>query len=90
MIRSLKHPSLVASYSKLLAMSSASSNQSVVPDGADYEGVYPSGVYLVRPQLPAVGGFEGVGEVYSVGSAVKGLFPGDWVVLSPPLPSSGI
>ncbi|KAK7832918.1 enoyl-[acyl-carrier-protein] reductase [Quercus suber] len=47
-------------------------------------------VYLVRPQLPAVGGFEGVGEVYSVGSAVKGLFPGDWVVLSPPLPSSGV
>ena len=31
------------------------------------------GVYPVRPQLPAVGGLEGVGEVYSVGSAVKGL-----------------
>ena len=37
------------------------------------------GVYHVRPQLPTVGGFEGVGEVYSVGSTVKGLLPGDWV-----------
>ncbi|KAK9998470.1 hypothetical protein SO802_018073 [Lithocarpus litseifolius] len=36
-----------------------------------------------------VGGFQGVGEVYSVGSAVKGLLSGDWVVQSPTLPSSG-
>ncbi|EYU18895.1 hypothetical protein ABFS82_04G188800 [Erythranthe guttata] len=45
------------------------------------------GVYPVRPAVPAVGGYEGVGEVHSVGSAVKGLFPGDWVIPSPP--SSG-
>ncbi|XP_017617237.1 enoyl-[acyl-carrier-protein] reductase, mitochondrial isoform X1 [Gossypium arboreum] len=45
------------------------------------------GVYPVRPQVPAVGGYEGVGEVYSVGSAVKGLSPGDLVIPSPP--SSG-
>ncbi|KAJ4725937.1 Zinc-binding alcohol dehydrogenase family protein [Melia azedarach] len=45
------------------------------------------GVYPVRPKVPAVGGYEGVGEVYSVGSAVKGLAPGDWVIPSPP--SSG-
>ncbi|KAM4095493.1 hypothetical protein ACJW30_08G033400 [Castanea mollissima] len=45
------------------------------------------GVYPVRPQVPAVGGYEGVGEVFSVGSAVKGLLPGDWVIPSPP--SSG-
>ncbi|KAE8680499.1 putative trans-2-enoyl-CoA reductase [Hibiscus syriacus] len=45
------------------------------------------GVYPVRPQVPAVGGYEGVGEVYSVGSAVKGLLPGDLVIPSPP--SSG-
>ncbi|KAE8038936.1 hypothetical protein FH972_011398 [Carpinus fangiana] len=45
------------------------------------------GVYPVRPQVPAVGGYEGVGEVHSVGSAVKGLSPGDWVIPSPP--SSG-
>jgi NADPH:quinone reductase-like Zn-dependent oxidoreductase len=45
------------------------------------------GVYPVRPQVPAVGGYEGVGEVHSVGSAVKGLLPGDWVIPSPP--SSG-
>ncbi|PPR80786.1 hypothetical protein GOBAR_AA39930 [Gossypium barbadense] len=37
------------------------------------------GVYPVRPQVPAVGGYEGVGEVYSVGSAVKGLSPGDLI-----------
>ena len=42
------------------------------------------GVYPVRPQVPAVGGYEGVGEVYSVGSAVKGLSPGDLVIPSPP------
>ncbi|XP_022870175.1 enoyl-[acyl-carrier-protein] reductase, mitochondrial [Olea europaea var. sylvestris] len=45
------------------------------------------GVYPVRPPVPAVGGYEGVGEVHSVGSAVKGLSPGDWVIPSPP--SSG-
>jgi len=46
------------------------------------------GVYPVRPQVPAVGGYEGVAEVHSVGSAVKGLSPGDWVIPSPP--SSGM
>ncbi|XP_004251281.1 enoyl-[acyl-carrier-protein] reductase, mitochondrial [Solanum lycopersicum] len=45
------------------------------------------GVYPVRPPLPAVGGYEGVGEVHAIGSAVKGLSPGDWVIPSPP--SSG-
>ncbi|KAI3450496.1 hypothetical protein Pfo_007161 [Paulownia fortunei] len=45
------------------------------------------GVYPVRPPVPAVGGYEGVGEIHSVGSAVKGLGPGDWVIPSPP--SSG-
>ncbi|KAL5764198.1 hypothetical protein ACOSP7_016551 [Xanthoceras sorbifolium] len=45
------------------------------------------GVYPVRPQVPAVGGYEGVGEVYAVGSAVTGLAPGDRVIPSPP--SSG-
>lgn len=41
------------------------------------------GVYPVRPQLPAVGGREGVGEVHLVGSAVKDLSPGDLVIPSP-------
>lgn len=41
----------------------------------------------MRPPVPAVGGYEGVGEVYAVGSKVNGLFPGDWVIPSPP--SSG-
>ncbi|KAK4370386.1 hypothetical protein RND71_009861 [Anisodus tanguticus] len=45
------------------------------------------GVYPVRPLVPAVGGYEGVGEVHAIGSAVKGLSPGDWVIPSPP--SSG-
>ncbi|KAK7261411.1 hypothetical protein RIF29_27721 [Crotalaria pallida] len=42
------------------------------------------GVYPVRPQPPAVGGYEGVGEVYAVGQAVTTLSPGDWVIPSPP------
>ncbi|KAK3442219.1 hypothetical protein EUGRSUZ_B02444 [Eucalyptus grandis] len=41
------------------------------------------GVYPVRPQLPAVRGREGVGEVHLVGSAVKDLSPGDLVIPSP-------
>ncbi|XP_047314038.1 enoyl-[acyl-carrier-protein] reductase, mitochondrial-like [Impatiens glandulifera] len=45
------------------------------------------GVYPVRPDVPAVGGYEGVGEVHCLGSAVKGLSPGDMVIPSPP--SSG-
>lgn len=43
-----------------------------------------TGVYPVKPQMPAVGGFEGVGEVHSIGSAVKGLSPGDLVIPCPP------
>lgn len=42
------------------------------------------GVYPVRPEPPAVGGYEGVGEVHSVGSSVTSLSPGDWVISSPP------
>ncbi|XP_010685934.2 enoyl-[acyl-carrier-protein] reductase, mitochondrial [Beta vulgaris subsp. vulgaris] len=42
------------------------------------------GVYPVRPVPPAIGGYEGVGEVYTVGSGVKDLCPGDWVIPSPP------
>lgn len=45
------------------------------------------GVYPVRPPVPAVGGYEGVGEVHTLGSAVRGLSLGDWVIPSPP--SSG-
>ncbi|KAD3068274.1 hypothetical protein E3N88_36154 [Mikania micrantha] len=41
------------------------------------------GVYPVRPPLPAVGGCEGAGVVHSVGSAIRGLSPGDLVMLSP-------
>ncbi|KAK9075792.1 hypothetical protein SSX86_004121 [Deinandra increscens subsp. villosa] len=46
------------------------------------------GVYPARPPLPAVGGYEGVGEVHSVGSAVEGLSPGDLVMSSPPSPGT--
>ncbi|XP_043697572.1 enoyl-[acyl-carrier-protein] reductase, mitochondrial [Telopea speciosissima] len=41
------------------------------------------GVYPVRPPVPAIGGYEGVGEVQSLGSAVRDLSPGDWVIPSP-------
>ncbi|CAK9176081.1 unnamed protein product, partial [Ilex paraguariensis] len=42
------------------------------------------GVYPVRPPVPAVGGYEGVGVVHSMGAAVKNFSPGDWVIPSPP------
>ena len=38
------------------------------------------GVYGTKPQLPAIGGNEGVAVVSQVGSAVKSLSVGDWVV----------
>uniref|UniRef100_A0A8D8SWJ9 Enoyl-[acyl-carrier-protein] reductase, mitochondrial n=1 Tax=Cacopsylla melanoneura TaxID=428564 RepID=A0A8D8SWJ9_9HEMI len=38
------------------------------------------GVYPVKPSLPAVPGFEGVGEVVEVGSGVKDLSVGDRVI----------
>ena len=38
--------------------------------------------------MPVVGGYEGVGEVHSVGSAVDGLSPGDLVMASPPSPGN--
>lgn len=39
-----------------------------------------SGTYAILPDLPAVGGNEGVAEVVEVGSQVKGLKVGDWVI----------
>lgn len=44
----------------------------------------PSGVYPIRPPAPAIGGYEGVGEVVSVGSSVENFTTGDWVIPSPP------
>lgn len=38
------------------------------------------GVYPVKPQLPSTPGTEGIGDVVSVGSAVKNLVPGDRVI----------
>ncbi|GJR93504.1 enoyl-[acyl-carrier-protein] reductase, mitochondrial [Tanacetum coccineum] len=45
-------------------------------------------VYPVRSPVPTVGGYEGVGEVHIVGSAVDGLSPGDLVMASPPSPGT--
>ncbi|XP_028985479.1 enoyl-[acyl-carrier-protein] reductase, mitochondrial [Betta splendens] len=38
------------------------------------------GTYAILPDLPAVGGNEGVGQVVQVGSQVKSLKTGDWVI----------
>ncbi|XP_016548523.2 enoyl-[acyl-carrier-protein] reductase, mitochondrial [Capsicum annuum] len=46
------------------------------------------GVYPVRPPVPGIGGWEGVGEVHAVGSTVKALSPGDWVIHSAYLPGT--
>ncbi len=42
------------------------------------------GVYPIGPQLPAVGGNEGVGEVLATGSEVKDLAVKDWVLPAKP------
>ncbi|XP_014055905.1 enoyl-[acyl-carrier-protein] reductase, mitochondrial isoform X3 [Salmo salar] len=38
------------------------------------------GTYAILPDLPAVGGNEGVAQILEVGSQVKALRPGDWVI----------
>uniref|UniRef100_A0A4X2LM55 Enoyl-[acyl-carrier-protein] reductase, mitochondrial n=1 Tax=Vombatus ursinus TaxID=29139 RepID=A0A4X2LM55_VOMUR len=38
------------------------------------------GKYSILPELPAIGGNDGVGQVVEVGSAVMGVKPGDWVI----------
>ncbi|KAK6474154.1 enoyl-[acyl-carrier-protein] reductase [Huso huso] len=38
------------------------------------------GTYAILPELPAVGGNEGVGQVLEVGSQVTSLRAGDWVI----------
>ncbi|XP_037532772.1 enoyl-[acyl-carrier-protein] reductase, mitochondrial [Nematolebias whitei] len=38
------------------------------------------GTYAILPNLPAVGGNEGVAQVVEVGSQVKSLRKGDWVI----------
>ncbi|KAJ3598486.1 hypothetical protein NHX12_001997 [Muraenolepis orangiensis] len=38
------------------------------------------GTYAILPELPAVGGNEGVAQVEEVGSQVTSLKPGDWVI----------
>ncbi|XP_073702741.1 enoyl-[acyl-carrier-protein] reductase, mitochondrial isoform X1 [Garra rufa] len=38
------------------------------------------GTYAILPELPAVGGNEGVGQVMEVGDKVKTLKVGDWVI----------
>lgn len=48
--------------------------------------VQVQGSYGVLPDLPAVGGNEGVGEITAVGPGVDGLRVGDWVV---PMPAAG-
>lgn len=40
----------------------------------------PTGVYAVKPPLPAVGGGEGVGRVTKVGANVTSFAEDDWVV----------
>lgn len=38
------------------------------------------GIYPIKPPLPSIAGFEGVGEVVAVGSSVENLIPGDRVI----------
>lgn len=38
------------------------------------------GTYAILPDLPAVGGNEGVGQVLEVGSQVQTVKVGDWVI----------
>jgi len=50
---------------------------------ASVQAVEPYAAAHVLPSAPAVGGFEGVAVVEAVGSGVKGLSPGDWVLPAP-------
>ena len=47
-----------------------------------------SGVYPIKPALPAVGGGEGVGVVRETGESVTTVKSGDWVI--PAGPALGI
>lgn len=38
------------------------------------------GIYAILPDLPAIGGNEGVGQVMKIGSHVTSLEPGDLVI----------
>ncbi|XP_032900833.1 enoyl-[acyl-carrier-protein] reductase, mitochondrial [Amblyraja radiata] len=40
------------------------------------------GTYPILPDLPAIGGNEGVGRILEVGSKVTNMKPGDWVIPS--------
>lgn len=46
------------------------------------------GVYPVLPSVPSIGGWEGVGEIHSVGSAVTDFSPGDLVIHAAYLPGT--
>lgn len=39
-----------------------------------------AGTYAILPDVPAVGGNEGVAQIVEVGSQVKSLKLGDWVI----------
>lgn len=40
----------------------------------------PAGTYAILPDLPAVGGNEGVAQIVEVGGQVTSLRTGDWVI----------
>lgn len=39
-----------------------------------------TGTYAILPDLPSIGGNEGVGEIIDIGKQVKSLKAGDWVI----------
>lgn len=43
---------------------------------------YILGTYPIKPSLPAIGGNEGVGKVMAVGSLVKNIDVGDYVIMA--------
>ena len=46
--------------------------------------IFHSGVYPLKPELPAVGGGEGVGVVRETGDGVTSVKSGDWVIPAGP------
>ena len=40
------------------------------------------GTYPIKPSLPSIGGNEGLFKVLAVGSAVKSVNVGDWVLMA--------
>lgn len=76
-------PHDIASIMELHPPSTGISSSTVRRRYASAQAVEPFSTEHSLPSAPAIGGLEGVAVVEAVGSSVKGLSPGDWVLPAP-------